>query len=98
MNLQNISSLCSPLHVLADKVTLFTPSEFRSIEGCSINDCSLLILVSHGQLTLLVNGREYEICAYSLLDLLDWARVEIVHTSPDLRAYCYPRLNLQESL
>lgn len=27
-------------------------------------------------------------CAYSLLDLLDWARVEIVHTSPDLRAYC----------
>lgn len=88
MNLQNIATLCSPLHILADKVVFFTPSEFRNIEGCPINDCRLLMLVSHGWLTLLVNGREYEMRACSLLDLLDWARVEVVRTSPDLRAYC----------
>ena len=88
MNLQNISALCSPSHVLADKVTLFAPSEFKNIEGRSINDCRLLILVSHGWLTLLVNGREYEMRACSLLDLLDWARAEIVRTSPDMQAYC----------
>lgn len=88
MNLQNISALCSPLHVLTGKVTLFTPSEFKNIEGCSIHDCRLLILVSRGCLTLLINGREYEMRAYSLLDLLDWARVEIVRASPDLHTYC----------
>lgn len=88
MNLQNISALCSPLHILIDKIALFTPSEFKKIEGCSIDDCRLLILVSHGWLRLLVNGREYEMRACSLIDLLDWARVEIVRTSPDLCAYC----------
>lgn len=88
MNLQNISALCSPSHVLAGRVTLVTPAEFRNIEGCSINDCRLLILVSRGWLTLLVNGRESEMHACSLLDLLDWASVKIVRTSPDLQAYC----------
>lgn len=88
MNQQEISVLCSPLHVLTDKVTLFTPSEFGNIESCTINDCRLLILVSRGSMTLLVNGREYQMCSCSLLDLLDLASVKIIQTSPDLKAYC----------
>lgn len=88
MNLQALSALCSPLHVLADKVTLFMPQDFGNIEGCAIHDCRLLILVCRGQLSLTVNGREYGMRANSLLDLLDWARVEVTHSSPDLKAYC----------
>lgn len=88
MNLQNISALCSSSHVLADKMALLTSSEFKNMEGCSINDCRLFILVSRGWLRLLVNGREFEMGACSLLDLLDWARVKILDTSQDMRAWC----------
>ena len=74
--------------MLIGRVALITPSEFGRMEGRSISDCRLLILVTAGRLDLRVNGREYEMRAGSFLDLLNRAGVEILRIGSDLRAYC----------
>lgn len=88
MNQNQLASICSPQYILTDRVVLIPPSEFKKMEGQSLHDCRLLILVNSGHLTLLINGKEYKMHACSLLDLLNWAYVRIVKISPDLKAYC----------
>lgn len=88
MNPKELSIHPLPACTLADRVTLLLPSEFAWLTGRDITGCHVFILVSQGELRVEVNGKEQMMAAASLLDLMDWASLRLLHASPDLRAYC----------
>lgn len=78
----------SPSCVLADKVVLVLPSEFGRLKGKDIAGCHVFILVGQGTLRVELNGKEQEMKGASLLDMMDWANICMLHASDDLCAYC----------
>lgn len=88
MNQKELFPIFPPSCILTDKVLLIIPSEFKRLKGRSINDCHIFILISEGCLILQIDGKPYEMKAYSFLDLLEGGTIRIVDTSPDLKAYC----------
>lgn len=74
--------------ILANRVLLIPPHEFRKLEKQNIHDCRTFLLVSKGYVRLRLNGVPHEMQACSFLDLLDGVTVQIDEISPGLRAYC----------
>lgn len=88
MNHNELTYLFRPSHVLADRLLLVSPQEFRRLARRRITDSHVFILVCNGSLTVSVNGTDHEMRACSFLDVLDWAELSVGHTSDDLRAWC----------
>lgn len=88
MNQKELFTLFPPACMLADRVLLIPPSEFWKLEGRSIDNCRIFLLVCKGNLKLFINETEHEMQACSFLDLLDGMTVRIQSASPDLSAYC----------
>lgn len=79
-----LSSVC----MLADKVTLLLPAEFDTLLGRNMTGCHVFVLLSRGELLVEVNGKEWKMQGASLLDMMDWASLRVLHVSSDLYAYC----------
>lgn len=67
---------------------LVSPDKFHRLEGKSIEESRLHILVCNGTLELELNGKPHEMRGPALLDIMDTITVRIKRAGPDLRAWC----------
>lgn len=87
MNQKELAYLFHSSRTLPDRLLIVSPHEFRRLIGKRITDSHIFLLVCKGNLTVVVNGNELEMKAFSFLDVLDWVEVCIKSACHDLEAW-----------
>lgn len=75
-------------HSLVDRALLLCPDYFGQLQGIELQECRVFLLVTSGSLKVRTGGRETEVGAPSLVDMLVWEPVELNDFSADLKAWC----------
>lgn len=73
---------------IADRVLLICPALFHRLQGLSVQECRIFLLVTHGTVTLRVGTHTTQITANYFIDMLVWEPVEFIEMSDDVRAWC----------
>lgn len=87
MTLKELSSIVSPTYYLEGLILLVPPTEMGNLEGVTIDNTRIFMLVCNGSLRLEIKGRQSEMRANFFLDAMDTTTVKIDNFSHDLQAW-----------
>ncbi len=74
-------------YLIPDKILMITPSEFHKLEGLSIENCRMLMLVCEGSLTFEADKKVQEMGAHTMLDVLERNVMRFESISKDAKIY-----------
>lgn len=73
---------------IPERVLLIAPSAIRQLQGVSVQECRIFILVCEGQVSVQIGSKRIGIEANSLVDMLVWEPVSFIEFSDDVKAWC----------
>lgn len=88
MTQKELSLLFSPDCYINGQVLLVSPANFHKLDGRSIENSRVFLLVSNGSLNISLGNQSCEMKASSYLDILDTMTLKMSHFSSDLKAWC----------
>lgn len=88
MTQKELSLLFSPDCYINGQVLLVSPANFHKLDGRSIENSRVFLLVSNGSLNISLGNQSCEMKAPSYLDILDTMTLKMSHFSSDLKAWC----------
>ncbi len=77
-----------PQNSIIDRVLLIRPEQFSSLEGQSVQECRMFLLVCSGSLTISAGSEKMHLHAGNFVDLLLWDPVTFLEMSDDIAAWC----------
>lgn len=88
MTLTELIEIFPEKNSIPERVLLLSPGMLRQMQGRSIHECRVFILVTQGTLTLRAGGHVTHVEADYFIDMLVWEPIEFVSQSEDLKAWC----------
>ena len=77
-----------PAASIPDRVLLINPSLMPRLQGCSIQECRVFLLLCEGRATLRVGSETTEVRSPALVDMLVWEPVTFAGFSDNASAWC----------
>lgn len=88
MTQKELSSLFPESCRIGNLILLISPEQFYKLEGLTIENSRVFLMICSGSLKLTLNGRPYETEANSYFDIMETTTARIDSTSHDLQGWC----------
>ncbi len=88
MTQKELSNLFPATCRIGELILLISPDRFHKLNGVTIKNCRMFIMICEGTLKLMLNDRPYEVSANSYFDIIETNTARIDSISPDLRGWC----------
>ena len=77
-----------PQNSIYDRVLLISPELFPQLEGVSVHECRIFLLVTRGFVTVNIGTQTLRVDSHHFIDMLVWEPITFVELSRDLQAWC----------